>query len=407
MGYQILVLTYFLVSLVIVQHGNCQRQRVNVGTGFVQRNGTHFILNGKQHYVNGFNAYWLMMLASDPSTKFKVTSTFQQASQHGLNVGRTWAYNDGGDNALQISPGSYDENVFRALDFVISEARKYGVKLILGFVNNWSDLGGKPKYVEWARERGHNVKSEDDFFTHPVVKQYYKNHVKVVLTRKNTINGMLYKDDPTIFAWELMNEPRYENDTSGKLIQNWVGEMAAYVKSIDNNHLLEIGLEGYYGETMPQKKQFNPNTYQTGTDFISNNQIPQIDFATIHLYPDQWLINSSTKSVKNAFVDKWIESHIQDSNTILGKPIIIAEFGKSSNSSGYSIAKRNSYFSKIYKAISKSANSGGSCAGGIFWQLLSQGMDNYGDGFQVILEDSPSTARVIKHQSMKMLHIKK
>jgi mannan endo-1,4-beta-mannosidase len=113
MGYQILVLTYFLVSLVIVQHGNCQRQRVNVGTGFVQRNGTHFILNGKQHYVNGFNAYWLMMLASDPSTKFKVTSTFQQASQHGLNVGRTWAYNDGGDNALQISPGSYDENVFR------------------------------------------------------------------------------------------------------------------------------------------------------------------------------------------------------------------------------------------------------------------------------------------------------
>jgi mannan endo-1,4-beta-mannosidase len=64
--------------------------------------------------------------------------------------------------------------------------------------------------------------------------------------------------------------------------------MAAYVKSIDNNHLLEIGLEGYYGETMPQKKQFNPNTYQTGTDFISNNQIPQIDFATIHLYPDQW-----------------------------------------------------------------------------------------------------------------------
>jgi mannan endo-1,4-beta-mannosidase len=64
--------------------------------------------------------------------------------------------------------------------------------------------------------------------------------------------------------------------------------MAAYVKSIDNNHLLEIGLEGYYGETMPQKMQFNPNTYQTGTDFISNNQIPQIDFATIHLYPDQW-----------------------------------------------------------------------------------------------------------------------
>lgn len=61
--------------------------------------------------------------------------------------------------------------------------------------------------------------------------------------------------------------------------------MASYVKSIDNNHLLEIGLEGFYAET---KKQFNPDSLLVGTDFISNNQIPQIDFATIHLYPEQW-----------------------------------------------------------------------------------------------------------------------
>jgi len=113
MGFQILLLTYFLVSLVIVQHGNSQR--VNVGAGFVQRKGTHFILNGKPYYLNGFNSYWLMTMASDPSTRAKVTSTFQQASQHGLNVGRTWAFNDGDYKPLQISPGSYDENVFKVI----------------------------------------------------------------------------------------------------------------------------------------------------------------------------------------------------------------------------------------------------------------------------------------------------
>ena len=60
--------------------------------------------------------------------------------------------------------------------------------------------------------------------------------------------------------------------------------MASYVKSIDGNHLLEAGLEGFYG---PSKPQTNSN-FLVGTDFISNNQIPGIDFATVHSYPDQW-----------------------------------------------------------------------------------------------------------------------
>lgn len=71
------------------------------------------------------------------------------------------------------------------------------------------------------------------------------------------------------------------------MLQNWVREMATYVKSIDSNHLVEIGLEGFYGESIPEKKQFNAG-HIVGTDFILNNQLPQIDFTTIHLYPDQW-----------------------------------------------------------------------------------------------------------------------
>ncbi|KAJ1377842.1 Glycoside hydrolase superfamily [Sesbania bispinosa] len=180
MGFQILVLTSLVVALVVAQHGNCRvTSSPTLTSDFVQRNGTRFILNGKPYYLNGFNAHWLMTTASDPSTRSKVTSTFQQASQRGLNLARTCAFNDGGFRALQISPGYYDENVFRGLDFVISEARKYGVQLILSLVNNWKAYGGKDKYVQWARERGQQVKDDDDCFTHPVVKQYYKDHIKV------------------------------------------------------------------------------------------------------------------------------------------------------------------------------------------------------------------------------------
>jgi len=69
--------------------------------------------------------------------------------------------------------------------------------------------------------------------------------------------------------------------------QAWVQEMAGYVKFIDNKHLLEVGMEGFYGDSVPARKQFNPG-YQVGTDFITNNLIKDIDFSTIHAYPDIW-----------------------------------------------------------------------------------------------------------------------
>ncbi|KAK6260445.1 Glycoside hydrolase [Theobroma cacao] len=395
-----------VLTVMMIFHREICHARPDLGGStfsFVQTRGTNFVMNGKPFYLNGFNAYWMMMFASDPSTRIKVTDTFREASKYGMNVARVWAFNDGDYKPLQNSPGSYNEDVFKGLDFVVAEAKKYGLHLILSLVNNFKDFGGKDKYVQWAKQQGQSLSNEDDFYTNSLVKQYYKNHVKAVLTRINTITGVAYKDDPTIFAWELMNEPRCPSDPSGANLQNWLKEMAAHVKSIDNHHLLEIGLEGFYGESMPEKKQYNPNSSPIGTDFISNNQIPDVDFATIHLYPEQWLPSTnSSEEAQLAFVDKWIQAHILDCNSLLRKPLLIGEFGKSFKLPGYSLEKRNYYFQKIYGAIYNSARSGGSCAGGLFWQLFSLGMDNMGDGYQVVLEQSPSTAHVIAQQSQKL-----
>ncbi|CAN0885075.1 Mannan endo-1,4-beta-mannosidase 1 [Linum grandiflorum] len=299
----------------------------------------------------------MIMLAAQESTRGEVTSAFRAASKVGMNVVRTWAFNDG-VGGLQISPGVYDEKVFKGLDFVISEAGKFA---ILGLVNNFKDLGGPRQYVAWAKEHGQVISDEDNFYTNPVIKGYYKNHVKVVLTRVNTVTGVAYKDDPTIFAWELMNEPR-STDFSGALVQNWVTEMAAYLKSIDACHMLEVGLEGFYG---PSDQNLN---WPFGTDFLSNNDIPFIDFATTHLYADLW-----------------------------------TEFGKSfKQPAGFSVAVRDAYYNKIYNSIYKSSNNGGSFVGGIFWQLLNPGMENWGDGYQVVLENSPCTASIIAQQSKRL-----
>ncbi|GJZ54843.1 putative mannan endo-1,4-beta-mannosidase 9 [Tanacetum coccineum] len=358
-----------------------------------------FMLNGKPFHCNGFNAYWLMCMASDPTTKTKVTDAFQQASKIGMNIIRTWAFSDGGNKPLQTSPGIYNENTFKGLDFVISEAKKCGLRLILCLVNNWDDFGGKKQYVEWARDEGQYLSGDDDFYSNVVIKGYYKNHVKTVLTRRNSITGVVYKDDPTIFAWELMNESRCLSDLSGKTLQEWIIEMAAEIKSIDKNHLLTTGCEGFWGESVPDRKQFNPG-YEVGTDFISNHQVKDVDFATIHLYPDQWV--SGDDDARAKFVEKWIKAHIDDCDSILRKPLLIEEFGKSSWSSGYTVKARDEYFGNIFNWAYESAQTGGSCSGTTFWQVMAEGMENWGDGYQVVLEESPTTAALIAQQSQKI-----
>ncbi|KAL3838704.1 hypothetical protein ACJIZ3_023295 [Penstemon smallii] len=376
------LVTNLILSILSIVH-------LQTSQGFVKTRGSQFLLNGRPFYFNGFNAYWLMYTASFPSTKNKVTNVFYQASRFKMNVARTWAFSDGGNRPLQISPGYYNEVMFKGLDFVLSEAKKHGIYLILSLVNNYDDFGGKKQYVQWANSKGQNLKNIDEFFTNPITKSHYKNHIKTVLTRINSITGIAYKDDPTIFAWELINEPKC-SDLSGKAFQAWVVEMSTYLKSIDRNHLLEIGLEGFYGPLRPSRLQVNPYSYNYGTDFISNNRIAGVDFATIHLYPDQWL-NGTNNYAQAKFVGTWIQSHIQDSKSILGKPLVLAEFGKSSRSQGYSVGARDNYFANIYGSIYLCARRGGPCAGALFWQALALGMDSSRDGYEVVLGQNPST----------------
>ncbi|KAK6162904.1 hypothetical protein DH2020_002745 [Rehmannia glutinosa] len=345
----------FVFAALLIAYGSARPTR----SSFVGTRGSQFVMNGRPFYFNGFNAYWLMYMASDPLTRDKVTDTFGQASKYGMNVARTWAFSDGGYRALQTSPGSYNEDMFKGLDFVVSEAKKYGIYLILSLVNNWEGFGGKRQYVQWARDQGQYLNNDDDFFTSPITKAYYKNHVK-----------------------------------------DWVAEMSAHVKSIDKNHLVEVGMEGYYGESMPEKKQNNPG-YEVGTDFIANNRIPQVDFATIHMYPDQWVPGANEEG-QAEFVEKWIQAHIDDSKSILGKPLLVTEFGKSSRSAGYTIGARDTYLGNVFNSVYSCARTGGPCGGALFWQVMAQGMENWSDGYEVVLELSPSTAAVVYQQSRQI-----
>lgn len=59
----------------------------------------------------------MMHVAANPRERNKVTEVFSEAAANGLTVCRTWAFTDGGGNrALQLSPGVYDERVFEVVN---------------------------------------------------------------------------------------------------------------------------------------------------------------------------------------------------------------------------------------------------------------------------------------------------
>ena len=60
----------------------------------------------------------------------------------------------------------------------------------------------------------------------------------------------------------------------------------------------------------------------TGQDFLPNHAVSSIDFASIHFWPDNWARTDLD------FGKEWMTSHINQSDIVLKKPLIVEEFGK-------------------------------------------------------------------------------
>lgn len=90
----------------------------------------------------------------------------------------------------------------------------------------------------------------DLFYVDEKVKAAYKKWINYLTNRVNTYSGLVYKDDPAIFAWNLINEPALAKGfdeargvAPGTTLSEWVSEMAAFTKqpAQDPNHLLSVG----------------------------------------------------------------------------------------------------------------------------------------------------------------------
>ncbi len=399
-------------------------------TGFVQTNGTKFTLDGSDFYYAGTNNYYINFKSSED-----VDVVMQDAGDMGLTVIRTWGHLDAGTitdeteaDGTPIFTGNADgdghkggiyyqyfdadlgrpvvnegETGLQKMDYVLAKAAEHDIKVILTLTNYWTAFGGMEQYVAWAGKSG-----VETFYTDATIKQWFKDYIYAMLNHTNVYTGVKYKDDPTIFAWELANEPRYNaqnksGDANG--IYTWASEMSSYIKELDSNHMVAVGDEGgmYYdsnsdwaakganqvpaGETVPTGLG-----HWNGSmgNFHSLMEIETIDFGTPHLYPGVWGMQS------DAELASWLKLHADVAHAA-GKPIILEEFGWSNKEVNESVSEynagRDSFFRYIYGKVEEYGYVGSN-----FWMLGSHTTEDavgyypdY-DGFTIYNFEGPVSA---------------
>lgn len=282
---------------------------VHAGGEFVAVRDGAFYLGDAPFRFAGANNYYLVYKSEKMSE-----DVFASASAMGLKVIRTWGFLDGKSHdgvVLQPELGKFDEEGFRQLDRVVEQAARHGLKLVITLVNRWDDFGGMRWYVD--QTGGGNI---DEFYRRNETKEAYKNYVRHVVTRVNSRTGVAYKDDPAIFAWQLANEPRCPSDPSGETLVAWAREMSAFIKSIDANHMVSVGDEGFYRRPGGDDRT---HSGKEGVDWERLLALPEIDYGTVHLYPDHW-------DKVPGWGTEWIREHVRDGRK-LGKPVVLEEFG--------------------------------------------------------------------------------
>ncbi len=306
---------------------------------FVNVSGNNFTLAGRPYTLQGVDSYYLVDYATNHTyddqgneinnSRQAVDEILNEAHNLGVNVIRIWANmqgandtywninNSGGHyNLVEVqTPGNYSNKTLEAMDWLIYEAGKKDIRLQLVLINNWNEYGGMRWYAEkspttdktyeWVNDTNDDNywKFHDQFYNDTNCMDYYKNFVSMLLNRNNTVTGRLYKDDPTIFAWLLANEPRAKTDGDGSnhLIEDWTKNMTAYIKSIDSKHLVGLGIEGW-GEPWE------------GTNFVDDQNNTGLDFATFELHPDQW--DWFAQRGENATDEAWQTGGVNSTATI-------------------------------------------------------------------------------------------
>jgi len=346
------------------------------GDGFVVVEGKKMFLDGKPYFYCGTNFWYGMNLASlgPGGDRDRLNRELDALVLLGIRNLRVMAGSEGPADEpqrmlppLQTEPGVYDPDVLDGLDYLLYAMDQRGLRAVMCLNNFWQWSGGMAQYVRWNGGSPIPYPPPWDvfmdysagFYTNTGAVADFNGHIRFIVNRLNPYSGLAYRDDPAVMAWELANEPR--GQSNAEAMNLWIDETAALIKSLDSNHLVTTGCEGF--------------------DFIVNHDGVDIDYATIHIWPQNWgwynpwnpynTFGNALASATDFFNDHAVMA------AAMNKPLVLEEFGMARDNGSFDPATTTSwkdqFFQVMFDLVHQSALSGGPACGDNFWAWAGEG----------------------------------
>lgn len=419
-------------------------ERPAAQSGFVKVAGPHFTLDGRPYYFAGANLWYGMYLGAPGKLgdRARLARELDQLAAQGITNLRVLAISESSalkravTPAVIQKPGVHDDTLWQGLDFLLAEMANRDMKAVLYLNNFWQWSGGMSQYVAWFD--GKPIVDPDvsgdwtgfmdgsaRFYRLPAAQEAWRAAIVKLVTRRNTVNGRRYNEDPTIMSWQLANEPRPGSDQNSRphhdVFVKWTHDTSGFLKKLAPRQLVSTGNEGWMG------------TAGSRDLFVKAHDSPHVDYLTYHMWAPNWGW-FDPRNAQSTFDPAWskmqdyLNWHIDTANR-LRKPIVLEEFGINRDGGAFEPAAATQYRDKFYQAVfgllARRAAQGDAIAGSNFWAWGGAGRTRHGDfmwragdgfvgdppqepqGLYSVFDTDESTLRIISAHARQMSSIRR